>query len=212
MKKFLLSLFIAATICSASKSQTLYNTTWSMYDPADQFAFYFHFSTDTLSFSLDNISYTPVSNFLVGANNFTIFDVNGLTCPLTDTGHSTFTIINDTLRFTLVSDPCPDRALVLGSYYGVLLITGIETPTVTPSISVSPNPSPGGIFNITIPADGETFNNILLVTPDGKIVFEKPISERISSPHTVDLSKEPRGIYFLKLQGGKGSRVFRLLR
>lgn len=213
MKKIILSLFIAATICSASKSQTLYNTTWTMYDPSDMFSAYFHFGTDTLSFSPDNISYTPISHFLVSGNNFTIVDLVGLACPLTDTGHYTFTIINDTLRFTLLSDPCAARASVLGGgYYGVAFMTGIETSTVTPSISVSPNPSPGGIFNVTIPSNGETFNKISLVTPDGKIVFEKPISDRTSSPHTVDLSKKPRGIYFLKLQGGNSSRVFRLLR
>ena len=75
MKKILLSLILAATICTASKSQTLYNTTWSMYDASDIFAFYFQFSSNTLSFSLDNISYTPVSTFLVNGNNFTIYDL-----------------------------------------------------------------------------------------------------------------------------------------
>ncbi|MEP7170112.1 MAG: hypothetical protein ABI855_12135, partial [Bacteroidota bacterium] len=150
MKKLLLSLSLIFTLWSATNAQTLYYTTWSVYSPTNVFYSYFHFGSDTLSVSFDNVTYYPISNFLESGNTFTVFDLNGTTCPVTDTGHYTFTITNDTLRFTLVSDPCLPRSSVLSTYYGVMFSTGIETENPSSVLLLFPNPSANGIFNLTV--------------------------------------------------------------
>ncbi|HKR04962.1 MAG TPA: T9SS type A sorting domain-containing protein [Bacteroidia bacterium] len=122
-----------------ANSQTLNNTTWTVYDGNSIFFYYFHFSTDTLSYSSNNFSYTPQSHFYENGDTITIIDLSG-PCPPFWTGMYSFLIQNDTLKFTLISDSCLTRAITLTDYYWVALLTGIEAINPLKQIQIFPNP------------------------------------------------------------------------
>lgn len=123
------------------RSQTLYNTKWSVYDTSSTFLVYFNFGTDTLSYSTDNVSYTNIATFSVSSNNFTIVDLSAATCPLSDTGRYTFLIQSDTLKYTLISDLCTSRSETFVTFHWVALLTGTETANqLSKNIFVYPNP------------------------------------------------------------------------
>jgi hypothetical protein len=213
MKKFLLIALLSGSLYTSAYSQTLYNTTWSVYDPTDVFFSYFKFTFDTLLFSPDNIVYTAVSNFTVSGNTFNIYDLSPLTgCSVTDTGHYTFTITNDTLRFTLISDLCTTRSSVLSIYYGVLFATGIQVHDASMPVNVFPNPSPSGIFNL-ITGGNSGYDKFSVTTVDGKIILEQTLAGNGSLDQTLSLAKFPSGIYFLTLYNNKEEKkIFKLLK
>ncbi len=111
-----------------------------MYDTTSAFVYFFHLNGDTLSYSLNNISYSNVSVYQENGNNFSIVDLAGSLCS--DTGHYTFAIQSDTLKFTLVYDSCytESRPPVFYSFHWVRLTTGIEENAFAKQVSVFPNP------------------------------------------------------------------------
>jgi hypothetical protein len=129
MKKYIFILIIVLYGLSGY-SQTLSNSTWEVYDNTNTFFAYFQFTSDTLSFSSDNINYTNVSTFQESGAYFTIIDLlSANACSVTDIREYTFLIQSDTLEFTLISDLCATRPITLSSYYWVNLTTGIQEHT-----------------------------------------------------------------------------------
>ena len=130
MKKLLLILIIF--LCGLSGySQTLSNSTWEVYDTTNTFFVYVQFTSDTVSYSLDNINYTNKSTFQESGANFTIIalpDTITGGCG-TDIGEYTFLIQGNTLEFNPISDLCASRTITLSSYYWVNLITSIQEHT-----------------------------------------------------------------------------------
>ena len=209
MKK---NLIILALILSTvfARGQQLQNTYWTVYNPSGSFFQYFHFGIHSLSFSYDNINYIWRSFFTESGNQFVIHDNNGPgQCSPQDTGWYTFTILNDTLDFTLITDQCAfsGRATVLGTYIFVRLYpTGIENIS-SDAVELYPNPSMNGIFNLH--SDG--FEKIMVCDAQGRKVFEEniPASEQ---NHSINLQQLLPGIYFLTLQNHDGKRVFKIIR
>jgi hypothetical protein len=130
MKKLLLILIIVF-MQLIGYSQTLSNSTWEVYDTTNTFFVYVQFTSDTASYSFDNINYTNKSTFYSSGANFTIIDLPDTStggCG-TDIGEYTFLIQGNTLEFTPISDLCISRTITLSSYYWVNLITSIQEHT-----------------------------------------------------------------------------------
>src|SRR6185369_9268123 len=117
--------FILALLEINANSQTLNNTTWIVYNSNNIFFEYFHFGTDTLSYSQSNSFYTPISHFAESGNTLTLIDFSG-SCAA-DSGKYTFSIQNDTLKFILISDPCTPRITTITNYHWITFLTGIAS-------------------------------------------------------------------------------------
>lgn len=202
MKKNLLTLVMLLLLTMAVRSQQLQNTYWRVYNPSGTFFQYFHFGVDTLFFSADNITYINRSIFSETGNLFTMNDPSNWPgqCNTFDTGRYTFTIQNDTLDFTLVSDPCTwsGRPVVMDTYIFVrLTTTGIEC--VSPGlIFLSPNPSANGIFNLK----PGRFDSIIVQDAKGRKVFEENNPHDLQN-YSINLQSLSPGIYFVKISEGQ---------
>ncbi|NJC28040.1 choice-of-anchor Q domain-containing protein [Neolewinella antarctica] len=108
MKHFF-SIVLLFAYCSGINAQTLANTTWINYFP-DGSSLYFHFTLDTLSFSGDGVDYVNVSFYEEDADTLTLRDVIPDFCDNLQIGTYTFSTVNDTADFTLVTDSCLARA------------------------------------------------------------------------------------------------------
>jgi hypothetical protein len=212
MKKIILHFILVIAVCSSALTQPLQNTTWNVYDLSNNFSLRFAFGTDTGFISYDLNIYNPLTHFVENGNAITFNDIPVLSmaCPSADTGQYTFAIHNDTLSFTLVSDPCTSRNLVLTTYHWVRTTTGIESHNATEAIHVLPNPSFDGIFNLKINESG--FDKFSICTLEGKLIQETIISDRGAIECTLNLSDFPSGIYLLTLKGNQENKVFKLMR
>jgi hypothetical protein len=185
-------------------------TTWATFTyQGNSPGAFFRFDLDSLYDSGNNIFYTSVSRYAEIGNVVRVFD-DVSSCG-TDTGKYSFTISNDTLRFTFISDLCTSRAQYLNSYYFVSLNTGIETQNSFVGLEVFPNPSSTGIFNLSMekPVNNET--KITVCTIEGKIIIEKELLMGDKN-YSVDLQQFPEGIYFLTVSDETGKKVIKLLR
>jgi hypothetical protein len=196
MKKLLLSILIIFG-CIDANPQSLRNTNWSCYDLSDNFFRYYDFGTDTVFFST---STTPVTAFAIyseSGNDFMIDALSG-NCVGT-TGSYTFSIVNDTLRFTVVNDACSSRLNVWGSYYFVRLITGIDEMSSMKDILVYPNPSSNGKFNLTRSKNYHSETDVSVFNILGEKVFIDTFLKE-AGQQSLDLQHLPKGIYFLVLE------------
>jgi hypothetical protein len=189
MKKHITLLSIILTFSSSCIfSQSLSNSKWTVFDTTGTFFLYFNFGADTLFYSTNNISYTSVSTYQTNANNFTIIDLSNGPCP-NDTGHYTYLIQVDTLKFTLVNDTCPSRPTTLSENQWVRLPTGIHDINLAQTISMFPNPTIG---LLTIPIDGE--KNITVMNLQGQTI--KTIK---TETKTISLEDLPTGNYLVSV-------------
>lgn len=121
-------------------------------------------------------------------------------CNWSDTGKYIFTIQNDTLDFTLVSDPCisSGRPVVMDTYIFVrLTTTGIES--VSPDLMLlSPNPSPNGIFNLS----HASFDRITVLNLMGNVVYQDN-NPHFMQNYLINIKSVNCGIYFIKICKGK---------
>ena len=177
-------------------SQTLQNTLWKVYDPGNVFFGYYYSGADTIYQVSNNSIYSPFATYQESSNTFTINDIQGAgTCPATDTGRYTFFIVDDTLKFTKVNDPCSNRSFMLENYFFVNSITGINDANNINSIKVFPNPAFG---NLVIQTD-EKIKNIKCQNYIGQSIELK------SENNSIDISALSEGMYFLNftMQSGK---------
>jgi hypothetical protein len=109
MKKLFFTLLLSA-YCLCIHAQTLTNSSWSTNLPGAPTTFYHYFALDTLSIS-DNggVDYFKVAVFEENGDTLTVQDITPLNCMTSEIGVYTFSIVNDTLVFTTVSDPCGNR-------------------------------------------------------------------------------------------------------
>ena len=197
-KQITLITIIIMLISICGRSQTLYNTTWSVYDTSNILFFYFHFGTDTLSMSPDNILYTPLATFQENVDSVTFIDLPGSDCA--DTGRYTFVLQDDTLKFTLINDTCLNRRNVLINFHWVSFITGIHTVNPLATIQLFPNPS-NGIFSIKSEKSLVLGTRIEIVNLLGDKVFSLEISFEKTE---IDLCSLPKGIYCYQIKSEKG--------
>lgn len=205
--KFTLTIAIILN-CLNGYAQTLTNTTWEVFDPSGSPSGYFHFESDTLSVSSDNITYTDISIYQEIGNNFTIVDLQpgtGGSCPASDTGTYTFSIQNDTLKFIEVFEPCFVRAQVVSVFHWIRVSTGIEETNLFSGIKIYPNPA-GDFVSIQSKAVG--FDLAYTVSDHlGRPVLNGKLNNEITN---IDIAKLSSGFYFFRF--GDSSSVLKLIK
>jgi hypothetical protein len=193
MKKVItfLTMVLIMTVLKLS-SQTLINTKWVVTDPTQEITYYYHFTTDTIFVSEDNVTFTPQSKFTSDKSTITMHDVTGVMCATNITGYYSYYLGTNNVTFALTSDNCINRVFIMTTYNWSKMPAGIQT--VEPvSFSVSPNPSTG-IFTVKLNSGRPA--KILVYNLTGETVF----STKIKSLETnIDLSSLPKGIYFLRI-------------
>jgi Secretion system C-terminal sorting domain len=192
----------------------LHNTFWDIYSPSNVLTYRFHYGTDIGYISSDLTTYYPLTNFFENGNEVMFNDINGapLACPPADTGRYTFTIQNDTLLYTVLSETCTGRIPVLTVYHWVQNTTGIETQNAQQAIQLFPNPSADGIFNLRVNNKELEFDKLSVNTIQGKLILETIIAGHGFIERSVNLSGFPTGIYLLTLHGQQGNKVIKLVR
>ncbi|MEO8149590.1 MAG: T9SS type A sorting domain-containing protein [Bacteroidia bacterium] len=174
----------------------LSNTYWIDYDSSNVFSFYWHFDNNTLSGCIDGITYSPTSGYIEYGSSFLIVDIAPSTCSATDTGHYTFSIQNDTLRFTIAADACTPRSGYLSSHYFVAQITGLESEHSFSTLQVHPNP-----FNdqLNFTSANEPLQ-IRLYDITGRIIF----NQSVQGSKSLNTSQLAKGIYFYDVRNDRG--------
>ena len=186
-------------------SQPLQNTYWIMYYPTGTFFCYFNFGIDTAFVSTDSINYTPVSTVQVNGNLLTIEDIPGTGCPPEDTGRYTYLIQNDTLKLTLISDPCVSRMTTMTTFILVRLYTGIPDVDLLPPFQLFPNPSEG---RFSLALNSKKPAGITIYNMTGEIIHTAFLYPGITE---IDLRNMPKGIYLVKATSGNGTVTKKIL-
>ncbi len=206
MKYILIVILIITKSSFLSSAQLLPNTTWTVYDNTNTFYTYFHFNNDTLSFSADNISYYNSSTFHESGNNFNIVNLAGIignTCM--DTGHYTFLIQMDTLKFTLINDSCTAnfRPTIISVYHWIRLSVGLaENSVINEQVFISPNP-----FNAeaTINFNQEQKNTTIKITD--LLGHEVKAINFSGKQYVIEKEKMKAGIYCVQIMDEKKNLV-----
>lgn len=203
MKKLLLCSVLIVLSFSTARAQSLVNTTWAFHWPDDALFRYFRFSDDTLYWSSDNVSYTGHSLITFAGQAMTISDLLGadMGCPTANVGNYTFEVVNDTLDFDLVNDPCTPRGQIMDEGYGVQAPSGIVDAFSAVGISVFPNPATNGSFHLRIPAAAAAYNSLRLVGMDGRLVAQQNLPVGAAVDRDVFLATPATGTYLLILSG-----------
>lgn len=205
-KKFTLFTFTLVLSSLSVFSQQLPNTTWSVYTSGSALIGYFNFDTDTISYSTNFTTYTNSATYLENSGNITIVDLPGKLCPVTDTGKYTFVIQNDTLKFTLVSDPCLSRVNTVTTYYWVRLKTGMQHLFSSTPIQVFPNPATEEISIVS--GNNDKGASYLISDLQGKQLL---IGKLAGETTTVDIKQLATGLYFLQI-GEENKRQIKVLK
>lgn len=204
-KKITLMIILIVTSSLSLLSQILSNTTWSVYNASNSLYLYFHFGTDTLSYSMDNISFTNLSTFQESGNNFTLIDLPDGPCP-SDTGRYTFLIQNDTLKFNLISDLCDTRPEVFTEYHWINLTTGIQVKNLLPSVKICPNPA-NDVISIRSNIDIQNATYLILDQLGKKLLTGK-LNGKITM---IDIGQLSRGLYFFHI-GTKSNQTIKFMK
>jgi type IX secretion system substrate protein len=192
MKKLLL-LCLLAPFWFNGISQNLTNTTWEVRDSTNSLNGYYRFEIDTIHWSNDNITYSPISLYQTNTNIFKIVEYIGLACPF-DTGYYNYNILNDTLDFTLINDTCISRGYVFDTFNWVRLPTNISSFESEPFLWCYPNPFDQFIYL--------KLKEFLVGTPftiydnHGKVAVTGTV---VKVDNIINVQQLSPGIYFLTL-------------
>ena len=211
MKKTLLILMVASMIAITARGQVLQNTWWRSYWYTNGASYLWHFGQDTLFFNSDVYSNFPKATYTNNSNLFTIAYLDTTFCSFSDTGNYSFTILGDTLRFGIVSEPCYWRGFYFTYNYFVRIYVGISDINPISTATISPNPSADGIFNLMFTGNGNLPQKIYVMSADGRKIMDETFSSAAPN-HTINLQSCAAGIYFLVLENEKGRRVAKLVR
>ena len=130
--------------------------------------------------------------------------------------HDLFSLANQSsvlLRFGFLSD-----ASVTAEGIGLDSImlynninVGIEKQTANvPAFSLSPNPS-NGEFNLSIRSEQSEQMQLTIRDMEGKLVYNEALNVNGNFNKTMNLSELSKGVYFLRLQNDKESKVEKLI-
>jgi hypothetical protein len=190
MKKILL-LFLLIFIQQQGKGQSLVGTQW-LGTNAPSPNIWLNFETDTVYYSFIGSGFLPMSLYTASSGNFEIMDISG-TAVCMDTGYYNYNYTGSTLAFSVINDACTNRRNTLVNYNWILLgTTGVSESLAEKKISIFPNPSANGIFQIKNVSNQQSAFEIVINDLNGKIVFSK---QEIEGETILDLSALPQGIY-----------------
>lgn len=141
MKLKTLFFVLPVILCSISLSaQVLKNTTWDVYDTTGVFFRHYHFGTDTIFFSADNVNYSAFAHYSESQNELRWVDFGGSIC-FSDTGKYNVLVQNDTLILTEIQEVCGARLETATKYTWVLnTTTGIFSKPLKQPLKIYPNP------------------------------------------------------------------------
>ncbi|HRZ47841.1 MAG TPA: T9SS type A sorting domain-containing protein, partial [Bacteroidales bacterium] len=88
--------------------------------------------------------------------------------------------------------------------------TGIAESEESPDIALWPNPSPSGVFYLSIP-DQLTRAQLRIFNSSGQLIENKQYSTLLPGVFTVILPVSNKGVYHLNLLHDKGLESFRLV-
>lgn len=185
-KQFTLILILVTSFFFNTYSQSLANTTWSVYQPNGSFLYYFRFTQDSLKYSTNNVSYITSSSYTVMNSNLSILDSPGGGCA-NYVGQYTFAVQSNTLSFSAVNDQCSGRLNTFTTCKWVGGITGVDEFSALNKIGVYPNPTTG---LITISLEGE--KTIQVLNYLGQLV-----KTFTSNAQTISLDDLTKGAYQL---------------
>jgi hypothetical protein len=192
MKKILLLFLLATCISITSRAQYIANTYWISYDTTNTPDIFWHFTSDTMWFSVNGIDYDSVDTFTETMTQISLVDIfypGPNYCG--GTGIYTKVFSADTMWLVAVSDTCSDRADFMSSHYFISNPMSVSE-TVIPEFTIAPNPCVD-IVNIS---STQAADKIIVTTTDGKVVIEHTPK---SGSASVDLGKYPPGVYFISL-------------
>ncbi len=200
----LISFILMSYLCS--NAQGIQNTKWQTFNAG---------LTDTVTvvIGVDTIEqYVHPDTILVKSwytevnDTVTLYDVSGLlACPSEDTGMYLYTVANDTLTITLLTDQCLQRSMV---YDGVELWRIDKPIGIAESVErkiefgMWPNPSSGQI-SIQSPAKAE----LSIFGADGR----KYIEAQLIRENTINDYTLPSGTYFVRLTTDRTSDFKKLI-
>ncbi len=181
-----LSLFVSG--------QQLANTTWEVYDTTGAFFLYFQFGSDTVGYSADNISFTDVAVYTESGSQFMINDLPSGPCSVGDTGVYSFQILNDTLFFTVISEPCTGRDGTFANYTWVSTTAKLMKNS-TIDLGLFPNPAMESVFLKASAVEAGT--EIRLLDSYGRIVSVFYSAENGTTE--IPVSELNPGLYFVEI-------------
>jgi hypothetical protein len=196
MKKLLFTMLFPAAFMNAAHAQQLANTYWAAYDQASIFSLFWRFDNTFVSYSTDDVIYTPVSSYSENGNVFDIVDLDSVNCAFSDTGHYNFILEDDTLIFTLLSETCITRSDYMLYHYFVRIHAGIENVKPVSQVEVYPNPF---CNELTVKGSNEIMQ-LALYDISGRVLLYESFSESIK----VNTENLERGIYFYEVRHKNG--------
>jgi len=195
-KQIILIVFLIIVSGLRVHSQILKNTIWDVKNASGNYFGYFKFGIDTLFEGINQNSYIPWGTYKERGDSISFIDFGQHGCSVTDTGKYTFSIKNDTLKYTLIKDSCEQRRENLTTFYWVRIPSGIIEANSSATILLFPNPSRGkfSVISETTQIIGKIFEILDML---GRKVFYLEIN---SFKTEIDLSGIPKGIYCYQLK------------
>ena len=132
--------------------------------------------------------------------------------------HDLFSLANQSsvlLRFGFLSDGSVNGFDGIGIDSVMIynnINVGIEKQAASnvPSFSLSPNPS-NGEFNLSISSEQSEQMQLTIRDMEGKLVYNEALNVNGNFNKTMNLSELSKGVYFLRLQNDKESKVEKLI-
>jgi predicted extracellular nuclease len=94
-----------------------------------------------------------------------------------------------------------------GSYS---VITGIDNPDGIVSMNIFPNPSEG-LFTLEMNASKAGSFNVEIINIQGQVVYSKQINQDGFYKDQIDISKEAKGIYYIRINDGVDMQVSKII-
>jgi hypothetical protein len=138
-KQIIFLILISASFLSVN-GQLLNNTRWKSYDALNNFDLFWNFNNDTVAYSPDNMNWTSVSVYVEAGNIVTFRDIIDVGCDTSIVGVYQFSLLLDTLRITILNEPCTSRSDYFTTHYFVDFPIGINEAEAYKNISLYPLP------------------------------------------------------------------------
>ncbi len=91
-----------------------------------------------------------------------------------------------------------------------VVVTGIGTPDGMVSMNIFPNPS-NGLFNLEMNASKAGSFNVEIINIQGQVVYSKQINQDGFYKDQIDISKEAKGIYYIRINDGVDMQVSKIM-